>query len=223
MKYRFARAGMIAVLGIASASAGTGFSALAQGVEVSAATIVARVQKRAEDITSLSFTFEQTHTWADADRTSHITGTLKLKEPHFVRVEYPGQTIVSDGETAWRYLPRNNRVQLHTFVKEGDVYISPHTIFSRYVNVREPVLAGTEIVIGRVCDIVNLVAADPEADKITVWVDRELSLPIKTREEQANGDVTVHELSNITINPDLPRPLFTFKIPEGATVLDLRE
>ena len=195
----------------------------ASAAEGDAEELVARVTKQAERITSLSCSFERTHVWANTDMKQHVQGRLWLREPQHLRVEEKSQTIVTDGTTTWDYIPRNKQVQVYDFADNGEVYISPHTVMSRYVDVRRPVLRGAETLGGRDCDIVELLTEDPEGKRVTVWIDRERAVPLKTVEEAPGGDVTTHTLSEVTINPDLPDSLFTFEPPPGTEVIDLRE
>ncbi len=217
-----AAAGLLAVVAACTVFAAARDSAL-MAAEHDAVALVERVTDIAGTITSLSCAFERTHFWADMDLRQHIRGQLWLREPRHLRVEKTDLTIVTDGITTWNYLPRSNQVQVYDFAENGEVYLSPHVVMSRYVDVRRPVFLGTEAIGGRDCDIVELLTEDPDGKRVTVWIDSERAIPLKTVEETPGGDVTTHVLSDVAVNPDLPDSLFTFETPPDTEVLDLRE
>ena len=220
--YTRAAVGLLAVVAACTVCAAAPGPA-AMAAERDAVALVKRVAEFAGTITSLSCAFERTHVWAGTDLRQHIQGRLWLREPRHLRVEKKDLTIVTDGITTWNYLPRNNQVQVYDFAENGEVYLSPHTVMSRYVDVRRPVLRGTETIGGRDCDIVELLTEDPDGKRVTVWIDRERAIPLKTMEETPGGDVTTHVLSDVAVNSDLPDSLFTFEPPPDTEVLDLRE
>ncbi len=183
--------------------------------------IIARVKTRLDKIQTLSCSFEREHVWKAVDRTQNIAGTIRLKKPNKMRVEYPAQTIVVDGKSVWSWSPRNKQVTITPF-KQSDVeYPTPQSIFRRYSE-RKAELAGREKVDGREADIVRFLAA-PGEPEITVWVDRESNFPVKSVETNANGDVTTSLLTDVVINGKVPDGVFTFEIPDGANVMDMRE
>ena len=188
-----------------------------------ASKIVKRVKKTLNGIKTLSCSFEREHVWKTIDRNQHILGTLFMKKPFMLRVEYPGQTIVVDGEKVWSYLPKHNQVQISAFEREEDLFPSPHNIFTQYVNERKALISGEEKIKECECDIICLISSDPDENKVTVWIDRALKFPVKAVEETPSGDVTTHVLSDVRLNEKIDDDVFTFDPPEGVTEIDLRE
>lgn len=187
-----------------------------------AADIVAKVKARLDKIGSLSCSFDREHTWKAADRSQHLAGTIRLKNPNKLRVEYSAQTIVSDGKSVWTYTPRNKQVVISS-AKGGEAeYPSPQTIFRRYAG-RSAEVTGHEAVDGRQTDVIRLAAPSSDEADVTVWVDRALNFPVKTVEKYPNGDRTVSLLTDVIINGRIADGVFTFKAPEGASVVDMRK
>ncbi len=195
-------------------------AAEAQGGDAGA--VMKRVKTRLDGLSSLSCSFRRVQEWKEMGRTQRIEGTLKLRKPGRLRVEYPAQTIVSDGRTAWTYSPKNNQVTVTAAGKGEDAYPTPQTIFRRY-SARKAELAGKERLAGGDADIVRLVPGSADDADVTVWIDRALNFPVKTVEKMPNGDIATSELTGVVINGKIPDSVFTFTPPAGAEVVDMRD
>lgn len=184
--------------------------------------VVARVKARLTAIETLSCSFRREQVWKAADRTHAIAGTIRLKKPYKLRVEYSAQTIVVDGKTAWTYTPRNRQVTVTTFRRNDAEYPTPKSIFERYSG-RKAEFLRQEAVAGRAADVIRLVPASPDEADVTVWIDRERSFPVKSVEKTANGDVVTSILTDVVINGKIPEGVFTFTAPAGVSVVDMRK
>jgi outer membrane lipoprotein carrier protein len=187
-----------------------------------AGAVMKKVKATLDGLSSLSCSFAREYVWKELDRTQRIEGTIRLKNPGKLRVEYPAQTIVTDGKTAWTYTPRNKQVTVTRADKDTGEYPSPQSIFRKYAQ-RKAVLTGTERVGGRETDVVHLLPGSEDEADVTVWIDRTLSFPVRTVEKFPNGDTASSELSNVAINGKIKDDVFTFKPPEGVSVVDMRE
>jgi len=187
-----------------------------------AADIVKQVRDHLGDLKTFSCSFVWERGWVDADRTTRIEGTIVMKRPYLLRVEYPGHVIVVDGASTWTYLVENEQVQISDFV-EGGEFPSPETIFRRYAASRKAGLTGVETVNGTECDVLDLIPEDPEDVKVTVWIDRKLHFPLKTTETAPTGNTSTHILGNIALNKPVNDSLFVFQPPEGTSIIDMRE
>ena len=112
-----------------------------------AGAVMKRVKTRLDGLSSLSCSFRRVQDWKEMGRSQRIEGTLKLRKPGRLRVEYPAQTIVTDGKTSWTYSPKNNQVTIASAGKGEDAYPTPQTIFRRYSS-RKAELAGKEKLAG---------------------------------------------------------------------------
>ena len=187
-----------------------------------AGAVMKRVKTRLDGLSSLSCSFRRVQDWKEMGRSQRIEGTLRLRKPGRLRVEYPAQTIVTDGKTSWTYSPKNNQVTIASAGKGEDSYPTPQTIFRRYSS-RKAELAGREKLAGGDADIVRLVPESADQADVTVWIDRRLNFPVKTVEKMANGDVAVSELHDVVINGKIPDSVFTFTPPAGVEVVDMRD
>jgi outer membrane lipoprotein carrier protein len=187
-----------------------------------ASAVMEKVKKRLDGLSTLSCSFRRDHLWKELGKSQVIEGTIRLKNPGKLRVEYPAQTIVSDGKTSWAYTPRNKQVVITRAKEGGEDFPTPRSIFERYAG-RKAEYAGTGPVGGSVTDILHLIPDTVGEDDVTVWIDRALSFPVRTVETQPNGDVTTSELTKVVINGKLGDDLFTFKAPAGVSAVDMRE
>jgi len=185
--------------------------------------IVRRVERTIEHLETLQCTFERTHFMKEADRAVRFSGTLTMKRPYRLRVEYPAQTIVVDGESVWVYAPKNRQVRVSTFIADEETFPTPQGIFGRYARDREIKNAGLEDIGGRTCDVLELVTKKPGDVQVTVWIDRDLGFPVKTMETFQNGDSVTFVLGDTVINEPIGDEVFTFHVPEGVELIDLRE
>ena len=184
--------------------------------------IVNDVRDHLEDIDTFSCSFVWERGWVDADRTSRIEGTIVMKRPYLLKVEYSGHVVVVDGTSTWTYLEANEQVQVSDFI-EGGEFPSPETIFRRYAASRKAVLTGVEAVNGAECEVINLISENPEEVLVTVWIDRKIDFPVKSMETAPTGNTSTHILSDIELNKPVDDSLFVFQPPEGTSIIDMRE
>lgn len=57
--------------------------------------------------------------------------------------------------------------------------------------------------------------------EMTLWIDRELFLPVRVRYVEPNGDVTEYRLEHVRVNPELPESRFALDLPPGVQVREL--
>lgn len=186
--------------------------------------IVKQVKKKLDRLETLTCEFTTEQVWKNPDRTQVIAGSLsmRVKEPFKLRLERPENVTVIDGSAVWTFLPKHNQVQISDYNQEKDEFPSPHNIFRQYSDKRKAVLLGEETVEGAPCDVLSLETSDPQAVKVTVWIDKKLMFPVKALEETTSGNTATHILRDIKLNVKLDNSVFTFKPPEGASVVDLR-
>jgi outer membrane lipoprotein-sorting protein len=185
--------------------------------------IVGTVEKTLKSMETLTCTFERSNYRKTDNKTFTIAGTLSLKKPSMLRVEYPAQTIVVDGVTVWTYVPRHKQVQINGFVEGDESFPTPQSIFEKNSKGRRIEVIGTEGIDGYQCDVLQLIPSNPEERNITVWVDRKLSFPVKTLEEYPSGDTVQFTLKKIILNGEIGNEVFTFTQPDGTETVDMRE
>ena len=184
--------------------------------------IIDRVENAVKNLKTISCSFRQEYERKAFDRTRVISGTICTKTPNMLRVEYPAQTIVVDGETVWQYIPKNKQVTVQEFEEGEEMFPTPHSIFIRHIARGEAVLEGQEKINGRTCDKLHLSSGSDESSEVTVWVDRKLKFPLKTVEIKPNGDVITYVLDDVKLNKRISNKTFKFIVPDGVEVVDMR-
>ena len=193
------------------------------GAKNDAKTITRRVKKTLEKVKTFQCVFERSYYIKAGDRTARFSGTLYMKKPYLLRVEYPAQTIVVDGEAVWVYVPRNKQVRISQFIQDEESIPTPLSIFEKYSRDRKIEFAGNEEVNGKICDILEFISSNPEEMSVKVWIDQKLDFPVKTVEESVSGDTIQFVLKDIVLNGMIEDEIFTFNTPEGVETVDLRE
>ena len=148
---------------------------------------------------------------------------MKVGKKFKLRLERPGHIVVIDGATIWTYLPKHHQVQISDYVHNEEQFPSPHNIFKRYADEKTAKILGEEEINGVLCDVVSLVSGEDSDVSVTVWIDRKLNFPVKAIEETTTGYVVTHVLKDVRINDKIDDDLFTFVVPDGVDIVDMRE
>jgi len=185
--------------------------------------IMSRVKKTLDNLETLHCSFERSHYSEVSDKTVTISGELYIKESNMLRVEYPAQTIIVDGEKTWVYVPKNNQVQISNFIESDEAFPTPHIIFEKYSRERKVEFAGTEKFDGKEYETLNFIPSDIDENYLHVFIDTEINFPVKTVIESPNGDMDTYILRDIALNIEIEDEVFTFVAPEGVETIDLRK
>lgn len=188
--------------------------------------VIKKVRKRYEKMKRFSADFEQTFEWKLAQETHTFRGKLYLKKPNRFRLETETQTVVSDAKQVWTYIHANKQVILTSYSElrgmpkwEDLLFEYGEDYGARYVAV--------EKLGDKKCHLVELIPKkqDKEADvvRMKVWVDPKEWVVLKVAYVDVNGDGTTYRLSNVAVNPKMDDALFSFQVPEGVDVVDMRE
>lgn len=193
------------------------------GAEEDADKIVKDVEKALKKLKTVTCSFEQVYHRKIDDRRIKRIGKLWLKDPYLLRFEDATKTVVVDGVTVWMYIPRNNQVQISTFIQDKEGFPTPKSIFERYSKSRKAEHIGRDEVNGTTCDVLLLVSSEQAEQPVKVWIDSKLHFPVKTLEELQSGDTVQYILYDIELNNAIDDEVFSFVTPEGVETVDLRE
>ena len=178
--------------------------------------LVRRVQARYAEIRTVRAQFEQT-VGGQA-----ISGTLTLRGDAY-RIELPGQTLVSDGTTAWSYAPADGVVLIST-AAEDEQSIQPGQFFTEFPDrfaARRLAPTTTGGVRVERLGLTPLSPADAVASA-TLFVRASDLVPVRLEATAAGGGQITLALREVEINPAVPDATFRFTPPAGAEVVDLR-
>lgn len=154
--------------------------------------------------------------------TQRAAGRLFVEGDAF-RIEMDEQTIVADGETTWIHDHTNGQVLISSYEDDAATF-APSTLLLRLDDSFEAIDAGTVEREGRRLHTLTVTSDAPEAmfTSLRLWYEPDSLHLLRVRAEDVNDTVLTFDLSDVRLDPDLEASLFTFEIPDGADVIDLR-
>ncbi|MGQ9559251.1 MAG: LolA family protein [Candidatus Oleimicrobiaceae bacterium] len=184
--------------------------------------IVRKVRATFESLTTLRARFAQTFEWKMVGESQKVSGTLAAAKGDRYRIETDDQLIVTDGRTVWNFSKENKQVLIDHMGKSADTPLM-RDLMVRYAEGYVAELKGQEAVHGSACYLVELRAKGEEfITTVTLWVDRTLWIPVRVRQVDVNENINLYELQGVEVNVPLPASLFSFQVPPGAEVIDVR-
>lgn len=169
--------------------------------------------------------FRQTLTNPLTGTTANTSGTLIRRKPNLLSISFTnGDRIVADGESLWLYVPSSVPGQVirqmsqsaatATFDPAGEFLTSPH---ARY-NVSGGAAASVN---GRSSHLLSLSPKSASAPFSTVklWVDDADNSVRQFEVTDRNGLKRLILITQLTMNPTLPRSAFRFTPPKGVRVV----
>ncbi len=186
--------------------------------------IIKKIQKKYKNISVMKVDFKQISEFKLTGIKNEIFGTLYLTQNDKFRLETEDQVIVSDGKTFWRYNKLDNQVLIDYAKKsQQDVFLNN---FLFQIN---------DLYYSQVVDefkeknhkiyVVKLTPKNPDESffqYIKVWIQDKTWLLKKVLYVDYNDNESVYEIETLEINPPVTDKTFTFQIPEGVEVVDLR-
>lgn len=181
------------------------------------------LQTRYNQLEGLRATFTQVTASEFAGDSTRINGRVLLSGNKY-RVESPGQTVVTNGETTWIYSPADSQVVVNTAEAKATT-ITPQTFLATSANTYDITSTRTTRRNGTVHDVLSLTATTDTARfrKATLWVRRSDRIVTRLRATGRNGSTLDLRLRKIDVNPSFNGTPFTFSPPDGVEVVDLRK
>ncbi len=185
--------------------------------------VLDHLRQRYEEANDAQVKFSQRVKLSVAKVEQHASGLVEFKKEHKYRIELEDQTIVTDGQTVWSYSRPAQQVLIDKYTLDERT-ISPERILTGAPQDFAATLLGKESAGNRDLFVLKLV---PKGQQTTVksmklWVDDDEWLIRKVELLDWNGTETTYTVSEIRLNLGLPDSRFTFEIPQGANVVDLR-
>ncbi|MBT5832924.1 MAG: outer membrane lipoprotein carrier protein LolA, partial [Candidatus Latescibacteria bacterium] len=145
------------------------------------ADIIERLQKKFDNIKTLSARFVRKYHWRIMDQVTEIKGRLYVERPKRFRFETQKQIVVTDGETAWNYAPENEQVLISDYNatqkdRSPEKLLFDLILLGGYAESYSPAYVGEEKVGGKSCRIVELTAKleDTYIHSIRLWSDKRM-------------------------------------------------
>lgn len=185
--------------------------------------VLQNVKRKYDSIKDAELRFSQRVKFAVAKLEQSVSGTLFLKKENKYRVELDDQTIVTDGVTVWSYSAADKQVLVDNFRKDERM-LSPEKILTGTPSDFHSTILGREVVKGKPTVRLKLVPNDDQSfvQVLRLWVDETTWFISKVEVVDAGGKETTYIVSNVNVNIGLEDSRFTYTIPEGVEVVDLR-
>ncbi len=183
--------------------------------------LIQRAQIEYEEMESFSCDFTQEFTWKLAQETETMQGTIQIAQGDRYRYETPTQTIVSDGQTLWRYNSSS-----HQLIIENASEASPGATPRQLLFENPEQFSVQEVVEVEEEDLYRLKLVPHGeilgVDDVVLWVNEKDLVARKLRFVDDAGNTTVYKLTNIKLDEAVAPEAFQFETPEQAEVFDLR-
>jgi len=190
----------------------------------SAEDILDRVHKKYDRMEDAEVRFSQKVKFAQARIEQEVAGTLQFKKANHYRVEFEGQLVITDGETVWSYSQENNQVLIDRF-KLDERSLSPERILTAAPEDFSATLIGREKTAHGDAIILKLIPRDASAliKSMKLWVYESDWLIHRVEIQDQHGKETTYLVSSFKTNTGIPDSRFTYQIPAGVDVVDLRD
>lgn len=146
---------------------------------------------------------------------SKSSGKIWYKKDNKFRLELGNLTLAFDGETAYNFNKKENKVIISTADDEGSDFtmFNVEKILQDYPQKSDVKIEG---------NVITLTAKDDEAEFgiVKLWINNDNFIQ-KAEIAQPSGVINI-DLKNIKLDQDLADSQFTLNPPEGTRVIDLR-
>ena len=191
--------------------------------------VVGKLQKKFAELKTLSAHFVKQHYWRLMEQHQEVKGALLVQRPDRFRMDSDVQVVVSDGETAWNYAPANAQVLVSDYSaiendRSYEKLLFDLILLGEYDESYTPVYVGEKKVQRKTCYVVDLSAKkeDTYIHTIRLWIDKRLYLVRQVEYRNIHDDITTFVLSDLKVNKRVKADRFTFHVPKGVELIDLR-
>ena len=178
---------------------------------------LSRLRERYDAMGSMRATFTQVTTSTFLDEPERYAGSILLSGDRY-RIETAQQTIVTDTVRTWVYNRYENQVLINDYESDPSTFS-----LSSFLDEFDTAYRVQEYRLDDGLDRITLSPEDPLSAfrTVTIWTDDGV---VRRLHVVDLNDIEMNiALSDIVFNPELPADSFTFSIPEGAELIDLRE
>jgi outer membrane lipoprotein carrier protein len=185
--------------------------------------VLERVKKKYDMIEDAQLRFSQKTKFELSKVEQNIDGTLYLKKTDHYRVETNDQTVVTDGKTVWSYTVSNRQVLIDHFKMDANM-MSPEKVLTGAPTEFASTLIGKERIGKTEVVALKLIPRDAQSlvKMMKLWIDNSTWLIKKAEIVDVNGKQTEYLVTDVKINTGLQDSRFTYQVPEGTEVVDLR-
>ncbi len=186
--------------------------------------LIKKFQKKYQSVNALKVDFKQISEFKLTGIKNEIFGTLYMTKDDKFRLETEDQVIVSDGKTFWRYNKLDNQVLIDYAKKsQQDVFLNNflfHISDLYYSQIVQEYKENNHKIF--VVKLTPRNSDDSFFQYIKVWIQDKSWLLQKVMYVDYNDNESIYEIEKLEINPPIDDKIFSFQIPQGVEVVDLR-
>jgi len=179
----------------------------------SAENVLQKIQKKFDTIVDLSANLTQS-----INGNINLKGKVYYKKENKLRFEFKNILVISDGESAWNYNQKDNKVIITEYESEGNKILSLRQIVYEYPEDCEMSTYESE---GQ--RVLELISKDDtfSFNNIKLYLNKDYLITKALMDDPASGTIEI-SLSDYQLNKNIPDNFFEFSPPEGSKVIDLR-
>ena len=154
----------------------------------------------------------------------NASGTLVFAEGNKYRLEFPKQTVVSNGQRTWRYMPERNQVVISkaSATKGG---LTPSEILTSFPGEYKTSLIGSRKVNGRDVWVVRCTAAGGkqigDVTSATLYIDKSTYRFQQIDIDSPSVGKMTMRITSARYNISVPGTRFSYVPPKNSRVVDL--
>jgi len=208
------------------------FQALSQQ-DPNAKRVLDAMKAKYESFSAFKITVVQDVLNAQNKVMNSFEGKATVKKNKY-KLELDGQIIYNNERTVWRYLPDEAEVTIHdnNSEEEGDdLFQSPSNLYKLYKDGFKYQLSGTAKVGGATCDVVELAPmkkGDFDFFKVKLFIsksDKTLKRWTVFEKDEDTMEIVRYRYTakSFTPNVKVTDQYFSFNVPEGVEIIELRD
>jgi len=178
-----------------------------------AQTVLKSLQNKFDSINDLTVTVSQ-----KVSGKANLSGKLIFKKVNKLRIQFPNQTIVSDGKTTWNYNKKDKKVIISNYDESGSGLLSINYLVNQYpseCNLSLSTDGGDQVL------ILTPKSKRNNIGEVKLFITKDNLIDKAVITNQAAGKMEV-SFSNYKLNQEIPNSEFSFTPPEGTILVDLR-
>lgn len=197
------------------------FAGAASGQNASA--ILGKVRERYATIQDAELRFTQTVRFPVSRVEQRVSGKLWMKKGNRYRVQTDDLTLVTDGKTVWSHSHPNNQVLIDSFRIDERTYSPERVLLAAPDDFTPAFITREKSPQGEVA-VLKLTPVNLRGfvRALKLWVREDDSMITRVELKDANDKETTYAVEDVRINQGLDDGMFSYSIPEGVEVVDLR-
>lgn len=188
----------------------------------SADQVYQRLKSTYHTINAVRAEFTQTMSSSYSDESATSSGVVVMQGNKY-RVETQAQTLVTDGNVTWVYLPGDGQVLINDYIEDETTFSMNDFLLNQADQYRATKVT-TTLLGGQKHYVLTLTPKSQDSFFTEVLLsmrDRD-NLVTRLQVKDVNGTTMVFDLKNIQLNPKLDGNVFTFQPPKNVEIVDMR-